>query len=112
MPKTLLKKLEKAGFNRDLEISEKEWKKYREKEEHEDSRSLAALEHRDEPTYRDNKKKKSIELKDYRNRKYQANFVAELEHYNPDKAPIRHILIDFPNWLWKNRIKKQGPKNQ
>jgi hypothetical protein len=108
----LLEKLEKAGYNRDLEISEKMWRKEKEEKEHRDSRSLAALEHRNEPTYRDSKAKKSIELKDYRNRKYNADFIAELEHYNPDHHPAKHALIDFPNWLWKNRIKKQGPKNK
>jgi len=108
----LLNKLEEVGFNRDIEIPKQEWMKIKEKEEHKDSRSLAFLEHRDEPTYRDNRKTKSIELKDYRNRKYKADFVAELEHYNPDKAPLRHILIDFPTWLWKNRIKNKGPKTR
>lgn len=56
MHKTL-KKLEQAGYNRDLEILEQKWKKLKEKEEHSDSRTLAALEHLEEPTYRDNKEK-------------------------------------------------------
>lgn len=108
----LMEKLLQIGYNRDLEIAREKWMKVKEKEEHRDSRTLAVLEHRDEPTYRDNRSKTSIELKDYRNRKYDADFVAELEHYNPDKKPIRHMIVDFPTWLWKNRIKNQGPKNK
>jgi hypothetical protein len=108
----LRQKLTEIGYNRDTEIEEVEWQEEKEEKEHSDRRSLAAIEHKDEPTYRDDNKTKSVELKDYRNRKYEADFVAELEHYNPDKAPIRHILIDFPNWLWKNRIRNRGPKQK
>jgi len=109
MPK-LLKKQEE-GFNRDLEITKKEWKEEK-KKTNTTKRSLGAVLNLDEKTYRDDKKEKSIELKDYRHKKYEADFVAELEHYNPEKAPIRHILIDFPTWLWKNRIKNKGPKTR
>jgi|APHM01.1.fsa_nt_gi hypothetical protein len=59
MPKKLLKKLEEVDYNRDLEITQKEWKRQKKQNEHRDSRSLAALEHIDEPTYRDNKEKKA-----------------------------------------------------
>ena len=104
-------KLQKIGNNRDKEITKEEWEKLRE-EEHRDSRSLAAFEHLSEPTYRDDKETESIELKDYRNRDFEADFVAELEHFNPDKRPLSHILVDFPLWLWRNRIKNWGPRQK
>jgi len=105
-------RLLELGYNRDLEISREEWMKVNQEEEHKGSRSLAVIEHRDEPTYRDNRKTESVELKDYINQKYEADFIAELEHYNPDKAPLRHVLIEFPTRLWKNRIKNRGPKQK
>ena len=108
----LRQKLMEIGYNRDTDIEEVEWQEEKGEKEHSDRRSLAAIENKDATTYRDDNKTKSVELKDYKNRKYEADFVAELEHYNPDKAPIRHILIDFPNWLWKNRIRNRGPKQK
>lgn len=108
----LQEKLLQVGYNRDLEISRDEWMRAKDKGQHSDSKTLATLEHRDEPTYRDDNEKKSVELKDYRNRKYNTDFVAELEHYNPDKRPLSHVLIDVPLWLWKNRIKNRGPKKK
>ncbi|MFB6100759.1 MAG: hypothetical protein ABEK16_05815 [Candidatus Nanohalobium sp.] len=110
--KELREELLELGYNRDLEIEKRKWMNAKDSEEHEDSRSLAALEHRDEPTYRDTRERRSLELKDYRNRKYDADFVAELEHYNPDKRPLSHLIVDFPLWLWKNRIKNRGPKQR
>jgi hypothetical protein len=106
---SIKQKLKQIGYNRDLEISKDAWKSLR-NEEHRDQRSLAALEGRDEPTYRDGSATESVELKDYRNRDFEADFVAELEHYNPDKKPLLHLLVDFPNWLWKNRVKNHSPK--
>lgn len=108
----LRKKLLEIGYNRDVEISEEKWREVREEKEHVDRRSLAFLEHRNEPTYTDDRSQESIELKDYRDRGHEANFVAELEHYNPDRKPLGHVIIDFPLWLWKNRIKNRGPKKK
>ncbi|MFB6217458.1 MAG: hypothetical protein ABEJ72_10935 [Candidatus Aenigmatarchaeota archaeon] len=107
-PEKLREKLGKKGLNRDVEIDKKVWDRLMESE-HRSSESLAALEHRSEPTFRDNRVKRSIELKDYRWRKMQGDFVAELEHYNPEFRPLMHILVDFPLWLWRNRIKNWGP---
>lgn len=106
--KELQKELKQHGFNRDIEIDEDAWREVLE-DEFRSSRSLAAVEHRNEPTYRDNMEKESIELKDYRNRSMEGSFVAELEHYNPEFRPLMHIIVDVPIWLWKNRIKNWGP---
>lgn len=107
--KELREKLEETGYNRDIEISRDLWE-IALRNEHQSSRSLASVEHRAEPTYRDDRKRKSVELKDYRERNYEADFVAELEHFNPDKRPLSHLLIDMPLWLWRNRVKNRGPK--
>ena len=109
---SLREKLQGIGYNRDVEISEEKWREVREEKAHIDRKSLAFLEHRNEPTYRDDRSRKSIELKDYRNKGYEADFVAELEHYNPDSKPLGHVIIDFPLWIWKNRIKNRGPKEK
>jgi hypothetical protein len=103
--------LEKAGFNRDIEIDQETWEKA--KEQCQSSRkSLATTLRIEQPVYRDGKIRKSIELKDYRKREFEADFVAELEHFNPEKRPISHIIVDFPHWLWKNRIKNRGPRKR
>jgi hypothetical protein len=109
---SLREKLLGIGYNRDVEISEGKMGKVREEKEDVDRKSLAFLEHRNEPTYRDDRSSKSIELKYYRKRGYRADFVAELEHYNPDSKPLGHVIIDFPLWIWKNRIKNRGPKEK
>lgn len=52
-----------------------------------------------------------MELKDYRERKdFSSNFVAELEHFNPEYHPLLHALIDVPTWILKNRIFNKAPK--
>jgi hypothetical protein len=106
---SIRERLENLGYNRDLEVSEDEWRALRD-EEHSDRRTMAFIGRIDEATFRDDRKRKSIELKDYRNRSFDSEFVAELEHFNPDKRPLSHILVDMPLWLWRNRIKNRGPK--
>lgn len=101
-------KLKDFGFNRDVEISDEEWKNCMESE-HSTSLALAPIERKNEPTYRDNRARESIELKDYRQLDRPECFVAELEHFNPERHPVLHLLVDFPSWLWKNRIKNWGP---
>ena len=63
------------GYNRDTDIEEVEWQEEKEEKEHSYRRSLAAIEHKDEPTYRDDKQTKSIQNKDYRNKKYETDFI-------------------------------------
>ncbi|MFB6213822.1 MAG: hypothetical protein ABEJ07_04655 [Candidatus Nanohaloarchaea archaeon] len=108
MKEGLVEKLKSAGYNRDVVISSEEWQEML-PEEHSSDLALAALEQRDEDTYRDDRKRTSVELKDYRHRDMRGEFVAELERFNPEHHPVLHLLIDFPSWLWKNRIRNRGP---
>ncbi len=58
--------------------------------------------------YRDNNKFNSAQVSDYRGIEREGLvddvIVGHLERFNPDKAPIRHALIDFPSWQLSNRI--------
>lgn len=108
----LKQKLNDSGYNRDIEINEEMWRGA--KDDLEASQSILGLPSIlkiNQTIFRDKKRTKSIELKDYRNRKdYENEFVAELEHFNPERHPFLHSIIDVPLWALKNRVLNNGPK--
>lgn len=105
----LIELLRNRGFNRDVEVEKETWEAVSQ-----DCRSsglaFSTFLRREEPTYRDDRSRVSIELKDYRDLEGPESFVAELERFNPEHHPLLHLLVDFPNWIWKNRIKTSGPE--
>lgn len=109
--KEIFKTLTSIGFNRDIEVEKEKW--MRAKEELELAESILALptfEPVEEPTFRDDKSFKSVELKDYSHRSdFKADYVAELEHFNPEHHLILHGLVDVPLWWLRNRLLNRGP---
>lgn len=107
-----MQKLNNTGYNRDIEVSEDIW--LCAKEELEASKSILGLPtilRISQPIFRDRKRMRSVELKDYRKRdNFDADFVAELEHFNPEKHPVLHAIIDVPIWTVKNRFLNPGPR--
>jgi len=112
--KKLLDKLDDVGYNRDIEISKKIWMEA--KDELKTSKSilgLPSLFRVEEPIFRDTEPTKSVELKDYSSRTdFEPDYVAELEHFNPQHHKILHMLVDVPIWTLKNRLLNRGPKTK
>lgn|GEM_PF-1528669 len=58
--------------------------------------------------YRDKNKYFSVQVSDYRGVEREGLeddvLVGHLEFFNPDFAPVRHALTDYPLWKYKNRI--------
>lgn len=100
----LIRQLEQVGFNRDIRIPEEIWSSVIE-EMHPTDLSLASVIGKDEPSFRDGESNLSLHLKDCTGVDAEEKYIAELERYNPEKHPVRHLLVDFPLWLWRNRIR-------
>jgi hypothetical protein len=60
---------------------------------------------KDVKSYRDSKPMNSLHVKDYRESPSATDIIIELERFNPRYPPLMHILIDFPMWFLKNRVR-------
>lgn len=62
----------------------------------------------DATVYRDDNRFFSAQVNDYRRIEREGLeddvIVGHLEFFNPDFAPVRHALTDYPLWQYKNRI--------
>lgn len=107
-----MRKLNNAGHNRDIEVSEELWLCAKEDlKASESSLGIPSLLQINEPIFRDRKRTSSVELKDYHKRdNFDSDFVAELEHFNPEHHPILHSIIDVPIWTLKNRLLNKSPQ--
>lgn len=101
---SLIEKLAATGYNRDTVIEEGDFSQALE-EMHQTDLSLAFLEHKKEPSYRDKRARKSLHLKDLTQLDMDEDYVAELERFNPEHHPVLHLLVDFPLWFWRNRVR-------
>ncbi len=103
--------LENAGFNVDYEIPEELFVENK-VNLRETNRSLVNNLYPNATTMRDDRKRKSLHITDYRNvgrdNKISDVIVGHLEHFNPEKHPILHALIDTPLWFVKNRILRKN----
>ena len=101
---TMICDLRKSGFNRNVKIPEDIWKKH-ERNIYRTELSLARFLNQEKKSYRDDRKVLSLHLKDYRNfNNSEKKFVVEVERFNPEYYPLMHLITDFPNWIWHNRI--------
>jgi hypothetical protein len=96
----LVEELRQAGYNTEIELSQESFRIYREYF-HPTKLSLASFLFLSQGSFRDNRSRDSVHLKDVREMGREENFIAELERYNPERFPVRHALIDFPGWIWR-----------
>lgn len=98
-----IQELDLPGYNIDTEISRQEFME-RIEEMHETDLSLADFQRKNEPSYRDDRARKSLHLKDLSDLDREEKYIAELERFNPEHHPVLHLLVDFPIWLFRNRL--------
>ena len=104
MMQTLVDWLSEIGYNHDEEVDEEDFQEALQSM-HETDLDLAALIGKDEPSFRDDRPRKSLHLKDLSRLERDEDYIAELEHFNPEFHPILHVLVDFPLWLLRNRVR-------
>lgn len=111
-PEELLSKLESQhGLCLDFELTLDQFKCLEPKLE-ETSRTRVTDRYPEAISYRDDRSRRSLHVTDYRGMEREdavSNvIVAHIENFNPEKHPLMHVLIDFPLWYWRNRIKTRN----
>jgi len=103
--------LDNAGFNVDHEVPEELFVE-NQSQLYETNRSIVNQLNPEAKTMRDDKSRRSLHLTDYRNverdKKVSNIIVGHVEHFNPEKHPILHAIIDTPLWFIKNRILRKN----
>lgn len=103
--------LDKTGFNVDCEIPEELYEQNQDTLT-ETSRSIVNQAYPDAKTMRDDRSRKSLHLTDYRSiereNKVSDTIVGHVEHFNPEKHFILHLLVDLPLWFFRNRIVRKN----
>lgn len=107
----LLEYLKEKGYNLDVRVPPELFEDAREDFE-ETGRTVVTEMYPEASSYRDDRKRSSIHLTDYRgvereNMKSDV-IVAHLEHFNPEHHPLLHTMVDSVLWFVRNRVLRRN----